>query len=81
MEGASFEKMPPRSWTEAKPGDRFLIHDFRERTQSIMGGSITGLVAMGSIRKKVEQAMRIKPPNSFHPWPPHQLLTPGFCPA
>ena len=81
MEGASFEKMPPRSWIEAKPGGHFLIHDFRGRTQSIMGGSITGLVAMDSIRKKVEQAMRNKPVNSIHPWPLHQLLTPGSCPA
>lgn len=46
-----------------------------------MGGSITGLVAMGSIRKKIEQAMRNKPVNSIHPWPLHQPLTPGSCPA
>ena len=38
----------------------FLISDWCERVQPIVGGAIPGLVALGSIRKQSEQAMRRK---------------------
>jgi hypothetical protein len=51
------------------------------RAQPISGGAIPGLAVLGSIRKQVEQAMRSMPVNSTPPWPLHQLLPPGSCPA
>jgi hypothetical protein len=38
----------------------FLISDWCERVQPIVGGAIPVLVALGSIRKQSEQAMRRK---------------------
>jgi hypothetical protein len=38
-----------------------------------------GLVVLGSIRKKSEQAMRNKPVSSIPPQPLHPLLPAGSC--
>jgi hypothetical protein len=46
-----------------------------------MDGAITGLVVLGSVRKQVEQARGSKTVSNTHPWPLHQLLTPGSSPA
>ena len=46
-----------------------------------MGGAIPGLVVLGPIRKQAEQAAESKPVSSTPPWPLHQLLPPGSCPA
>jgi hypothetical protein len=43
-----------------------------------MGGTISGLVVLGSIRKQAEQAQRSKPVSNIPPWPLHQLLLPDL---
>lgn len=48
------------------------------RAQLIVGGAILRLVVLGSIRKKVVQAMGSKRVSSAPPWRLHQLLPPGF---
>jgi hypothetical protein len=40
----------------------------------IVGGVISGLVVLGSIRKQAEQVMGSKPVSNIPPWPLHQLL-------
>jgi hypothetical protein len=40
----------------------------------LVGGAISGLVVLGSIREQAEQARRSKPVMSIPPWPLHQLL-------
>jgi hypothetical protein len=47
-----------------------------ERT--LVGGTISGLVALGSIRKQAEQARGSKPVSNIPPWPLHQLLLPDL---
>jgi hypothetical protein len=41
-----------------------------------VGGTISGLVVLGSIRKQTEHAMGSKPVSNIPPWPLHQLLLP-----
>jgi hypothetical protein len=41
-----------------------------------VGGTIPGLVVLGSIRQQAEQARGSKPVSSIPPWPLHQLLLP-----
>jgi hypothetical protein len=43
-----------------------------------MGGTISGLVVLGSVRKQAEQARGSKPVSNILPWPLHQLLLPGL---
>jgi hypothetical protein len=43
----------------------------------LVGGTIPGLVVLGSIRKQAEQARASKPVN-IPPWPLHQLLLPDL---
>ena len=43
-----------------------------------MGGTISGLVILGSIRKQAEQARGSKPVKNIPPWPLHQLLLPDL---
>ena len=43
-----------------------------------VGGAIPGLVALGSLRKQAEEAVRSKPVSSSSPQP-HQLLPLGSC--
>ena len=43
-----------------------------------MGGTISGLVVLGSIRKQAEQARGSKPVSNVAPWPMHQLLLPDL---
>jgi hypothetical protein len=40
----------------------------------IVGGTISGLVVLGSIREQAEQARGSKPVKNIPPWPLHQLL-------
>jgi hypothetical protein len=40
----------------------------------LVGGTISGLVVLSSIREQAEQARRGKPVNNTPPWPLHQLL-------
>jgi len=44
----------------------------------LVGGTISGLVVLGSIRQQAEQARRSKPEKNIPPWPLHQLLLPGL---
>jgi hypothetical protein len=44
----------------------------------LVGGNISGLVVLGSIRKQVEQASGGKPVKNIPPWPLHQLLLPDL---
>lgn len=43
-------------------------------------GAISWLMALGSIRKQAEQAMKSNPVSSTPPWSLHQLLRPGSSP-
>ena len=43
----------------------------------MVGGTIPGLVVLGSIRKQAEQAMMSKLVSSRPLWPLHQLLSLG----
>jgi hypothetical protein len=43
-----------------------------------MGGTISGLVVLGSIREKAEQARGGKPVKNILPGPLHQLLLPDL---
>uniref|UniRef100_A0A8I6GF30 Spire-type actin nucleation factor 2 n=1 Tax=Rattus norvegicus TaxID=10116 RepID=A0A8I6GF30_RAT len=47
----------------------------------MVGGAVPGLVVLGSIRGQAEQARGSKPVSNIPPWPLHQLLPPGSCPA
>ena len=51
------------------------------RAQPMVGGAIPRLVALGSIRKQGEQAMRTKSVGSTPSWPLHQFLPSGSCPV
>jgi hypothetical protein len=42
----------------------------------LVGGTIPGLVVLGSTRKQVEQARGSKPVSNIPPWPLYQLLLP-----
>jgi hypothetical protein len=44
----------------------------------LVGGAIPGLIALGSIRKQVEQVRGSKPVRNILPWPLHQLLLPDL---
>jgi hypothetical protein len=45
-----------------------------KRERPLVGGTISGLVILGSIREQAEQARRSKPVSNIPPWPLHQLL-------
>jgi hypothetical protein len=40
----------------------------------LVGGTISGLVVLGSIREQAEQARESKPVKNIPSWPLHQLL-------
>ena len=44
----------------------------------LVGGAISGLVVLGSIREQAEQARGSKPVRNIPPWPLHQLLLPAL---
>jgi hypothetical protein len=44
----------------------------------LVGGTISGLVVLGSIREQAEQARGGKPVSNIPPWPLHQLLLPDL---
>jgi hypothetical protein len=44
----------------------------------LVGGNISGLVILGSIREQAEQARGSKPVKNIPPWPLHQLLLPDL---
>jgi hypothetical protein len=44
----------------------------------LVGGTISGLVVLGSIREQAEQARGSKPAKNISPWPLHQLLLPAL---
>ena len=43
-----------------------------------VGGTISGLVVLASIRKHAKQARGSKPVSNIPPWPLHQLLLPDL---
>ena len=43
-----------------------------------VGGTICGLVVLGSIREQAEQARGSKTVKNIPPWPLHQLLLPDL---
>jgi hypothetical protein len=45
---------------------------------SLAGGTIPGLVVLGSMREQAEQARGSKPVGNIPPWPLHQLLLPNL---
>jgi hypothetical protein len=46
--------------------------------EPLVGGTISGLVVLGSIREQAEQDRGIKPVRNIPPWPLHQLLLPDL---
>jgi hypothetical protein len=44
----------------------------------LVGGTISGLVVLGSIREQAEKARRSKPVRNIPPWPLHQVLFPDL---
>ena len=46
--------------------------------RSLVVGTISGLVVLGSIREQAEQARGGKPVKNIPPWPLHQLLLPDL---
>ena len=44
----------------------------------LVGGTISGLVVLGSITEQAEQARGSKPVKNIPPWPLHQLLLPDL---
>jgi hypothetical protein len=44
----------------------------------LVGGTISGLVILGSIREQAEQARGGKPVMNIPPWSLHQLLLPNL---
>jgi hypothetical protein len=50
----------------------FSISDQGKRP--LVGGTISGLVVLGSIRRQDEQARESKPVKNIPSWPLHQLL-------
>jgi hypothetical protein len=49
-----------------------------KRGGPLVGGAISGLVVLGSIREQAEQARGGKPVKNIPPWPLHQLLLPDL---
>ena len=49
-----------------------------KRERPLVGGTISGLVVLGSIREQAEQARGSKPVRNIAPWPLHQLLLPDL---
>jgi hypothetical protein len=47
----------------------------------MVGGTVPGLMLLGSIRRQVEQAMGNKPGSIISLWALHQLQPPGSCPV
>jgi hypothetical protein len=46
--------------------------------RSPVGGTISGLAVLGSIREQAEQDRGSKPVRNIPPWPLHQLLLPDL---
>jgi hypothetical protein len=67
--GASVEEMPPLR-SNCKAFSQLVIKGERP----LVGGAISGLVVLGSIRKQAEQAREGKPVKNIPSWPLHQLL-------
>jgi hypothetical protein len=44
----------------------------------LVGGIISGLMVLGSVREQAEQARVSKPGSNIPPWPLHQLLLPDL---
>jgi hypothetical protein len=44
----------------------------------LVGGTISGLVVLDSLRKQAEQARGSKPAKNIPPWPLHQFLLPDL---
>ena len=44
----------------------------------LVGGTISGMAVLGSIREQAEQARADKPVKNIPPWPLHQLLLPDL---
>jgi hypothetical protein len=43
-----------------------------------VGGAISRMVVLGSVKEQAEQARGSKPVRSIPPWPLHQLLLPDL---
>jgi hypothetical protein len=50
-----------------------------KRGGPLVGGTISGLVVLGSLREQAEQARGGKPVSNIPPWPLHQLPLPALC--
>jgi hypothetical protein len=74
--GWSYHRERSFSWGDAsmrsscKAFSQLLI----KKERPLVGGTISGLVVLGSIREQAEQARGGKPVKNIPPWPLHQLL-------
>ena len=81
--GLSYHRERSFSWESAfmrsscKAFSQLVI----KKGRSPVGGAISGLVVLGSIRKQAEQARGSKPVSNIPPWPLHQLLSLSSCPV
>jgi hypothetical protein len=64
--GASIEEMPPTV--------RHFFQLVIKGERPLVGGTISGLAVLGSIREQAEQARESKPVKNIPPWLLHQLL-------
>ena len=58
----------------------FLIDHGDGVAQLMMGGAISGLVVLGTVRKQDEQTMKNKPVSSTPPWLLLHFPLPGYGP-
>ena len=61
-----------------RPNCKALFQLVIKGERLLVGGTIVGLVVLGSIREQAEQARGSKPVKNIPPWPLHQLLLPDL---
>jgi hypothetical protein len=61
-----------------KSNCKAFSHLVIKRERPLVGGTISGLVVLGSISEQAEQARGSKPVKNIPPWLLHQLLLPDL---
>jgi hypothetical protein len=74
--GWSYHKEKSFSWgnTSMRSSCKAFSQLVIKGERLLVGGTISGLVVLGSIREQAEQARGSKPVRNIPPWPLHQLL-------
>jgi hypothetical protein len=78
--GWSYHRERSFSWGNASTRSRLKAFSqlVIKRGGPLVGGTISGLVVLGSMRKQAEQSRGGKPVKNILPWPLHQLLLPDL---